>query len=203
VDKVLAIIIAYLLGSIPFAYIAGRTVRNIDIRKVGDNNAGAANVVRHVGLISGIFVLIADTGKGALAVLVAQAMGGDWLAKLLAGIAAIVGHSWPIFSRFQGGRGEATAMGVFFLLIPKEIAITFGLAATTLSITRNTIWTGAALFAPLPFLCFFFSEPLYLTFYSAALPTIVAIRHFMTTRQLSLEAKKEAGRFWVGPKSAG
>jgi len=197
VDRILAVASAYIVGSIPFAYIVSRTIKGIDIRKVGDSNAGAANVFRHIGLYAGIVVLSADIAKGALAMFVAQVLSGDWFVRLLAGGAAVIGHSFPVFLRFRGGRGEATAIGVLLLLIPKEMTITLGLCATTLFTTRNMIWCSAALFAPLPLLCWAFGEPLSSILYSAALPSMVALRHLTTTRHLSPEAREEASRFWV------
>jgi len=198
VEKVLAVASAYIIGSIPFAYIVSRTIKGIDIRKVGDRNAGAANVFRHIGLYAGIVVLTADIAKGALAMFVAQAISGDWFFRLLAGGAAVIGHSFPVFLRFRGGRGEATTIGVLLLLIPKEMAITSALTITLLiTTTRNTLWLSAALFAPLPLLCWAFGEPVSSIVYSAALPGMVGLRHFATMRHLSPEARKEASRLWV------
>jgi glycerol-3-phosphate acyltransferase PlsY len=198
VDKVLAVASAYILGSIPIAYIVSRTIKGIDIRRVGDKNPGAANVFRHIGLYSGIIVLSADIAKGALAMFVAQAISGDWFVRLVAGGAAVIGHSFPVFLRFRGGRGEATTIGVLLLLIPREMAITSALTITLLiTTTRNTLWCSAALFAPLPLLCWAFGEPLSSIIYSAALPSMVGLRHFATMRYLPPEARKEASRFWV------
>ena len=99
-------ILGYLLGSIPTAYIAGRLLRGRDIRQMGDGNVGAQNAFRQLGAKVGITVGIIDIGKGALAVLIAQAAGIPLVAVLITGAAAVVGHNWPVFLGVRGGRGE-------------------------------------------------------------------------------------------------
>ncbi|MCP5116028.1 MAG: glycerol-3-phosphate 1-O-acyltransferase PlsY, partial [bacterium] len=114
---------AYLIGSIPFAWIAGRMAR-IDIRAVGSGNIGASNVYRAVGPAAGILVLAADISKGVAAVWIARKWGGGGETILvLAGLAAIAGHTWTIFLHFRGGKGVATASGVLFSLVPMETSI--------------------------------------------------------------------------------
>ena len=104
-NAVAAIVIAYLLGSIPFAYLAGRA-RGIDLRKVGSGNLGAANVFRTLGRRMGIAVMAADIGKGAAAVLIAKALTDDPWPAVAAG-AAMAGHVFPVWLRFKGGKGVA------------------------------------------------------------------------------------------------
>ena len=120
---IVAIVIGYLLGSIPFAYITGRLIKGVDIRQVGGGNMGALNVAREIGPLPGLMVLIADIGKGALAVLIANWLGLPLIWILIAGFAAVVGHNLPIFLRFKGGKGAATTLGVLFALTPGEFAI--------------------------------------------------------------------------------
>ena len=91
-----AVVIGYLLGSIPPAYIVARLKKKIDIRQVGSGNVGALNVYRNVGPIFGLAVLVADLVKGALAVLIAQWLGLSLVWTCLAGFAAVVGHNWPV-----------------------------------------------------------------------------------------------------------
>ena len=92
------VLLAYLLGSIPSAYIVGRLARGIDIREVGDGNMGAANVFREIGARAGMVVGLADTSKGIVAVLMAREAGSG-LTPLVAGAAAVVGHAWPIIAQ--------------------------------------------------------------------------------------------------------
>ena len=200
-DIALSLILAYFLGSIPFAYLIGR-LKGIDIRKVGDRNVGAFNVFRHAGLIAGIATLVADIGKGALAIVIAKALCGEGLVAFIAGGTAVAGHNWPVFLRFRGGRGVGVIIGVLLVLLPREISITLGLSAAVLFITRNSIWCGVALFVPLPLLCWLFSEPISLLAYSMALPCLSGLAHWLTTRHLLPEAQKEAEMFWIAPEAS-
>ena len=102
-DTIIAVIIGYLLGSIPFAYIAGRLKKGVDIRQVGGGNMGALNTMREVGVTIGFAVLAADIAKGLVAVLVAQWLGLSLIWVFVVGFAAVAGHNWPIFV----GLGEA------------------------------------------------------------------------------------------------
>ena len=109
---------AYLLGSVPAAYLAARWSRGIDIRQCGDGNVGATNLMRLTSKRIGIPVIIFDVGKGALMIWAAQLLGLDITQQVTVGLAAIVGHNWPVFLRFNGGRGIFTSLGVIFILVP-------------------------------------------------------------------------------------
>lgn len=114
----LQIIMGYLIGSIPFAVIISR-MKGVDIRKVGSKNPGAANVLREVGKPYGIIVWILDTAKGALVMFISHRLFHSHLFFVaLVGIAAVVGHCWPIFLKFRGGKGVSTSGGVFLYLLP-------------------------------------------------------------------------------------
>src|SRR4030042_2323091 len=196
----LSLAIAYLLGSIPFAYIIGK-LSGLDVRKVGDRNVGTFNVFRHAGLIAGIATLIADVGKGALTIVIASALSGHELVVFGAGVAAVVGHNWPVFLRFRGGRGLAVVIGVLLALLPREMLISVAISIVVLFATRNSIWFGVALFIPLVLLSWLlFREPVSLLIYSAALPCLAGFTHWLTTRHLSSEAQKESVSFWVARK---
>lgn len=136
-NTVIAIIIGYLLGSIPSAYIAGRLKKGVDIREVGGGNMGALNVIREMGWSAGSLVLFADIVKGVLAVLVARWLGLSLPWILVAGFAAVAGHNWPIFLKFKGGKGGATLMGVLLALVPLEFLSAFVITAIVVIITSN------------------------------------------------------------------
>ena len=180
---VFIIILGYLLGSMPTAYIAGRITRGVDIRQMGDSNMGAQNAFRQLSPITGVIVGIIDAAKGALAILIAYAAGISQLSILLVGIAAVIGHNWPVFLGFRGGRGECTTIGVFSVLMTLPMLISGGLAIATLLRTRNVIKTSIALFVPLPLLCWWFAAPGLLIIYSVFLPSLVGLTHYIRIKQ--------------------
>jgi glycerol-3-phosphate acyltransferase PlsY len=127
---VVLVIAGYLLGSIPFAYLVGRTGGH-DPRREGSGNLGAANVFRTSGPKPALGVLALDVSKGAAAVLLAVRFGAVGAAPAAAGVAAVLGHIYPVWLRFRGGKGVATACGVFSVLMPVALvpaAVIFGAA---------------------------------------------------------------------------
>jgi glycerol-3-phosphate acyltransferase PlsY len=137
------VIVAYLLGSIPFGYLIVRLTSGADIRQTGSGGTGATNVSRRAGKAAGILTLILDAFKGALAVLVARVVlssGGTnpnakwWVAA--AAIAAIAGHIFPVWLAFRGGKGVATAVGVFFMLAPFALLCAGIVFIIVVSLTR-------------------------------------------------------------------
>ena len=133
-NEALAVAVAYLLGSIPFAFLAGRA-RGIDLRTVGSGNLGAANVFRTLGRGWGIGVMAADIGKGLLAVLIARAITDDPWPAIAAG-AAMAGHVFPVWRRFKGGQGVAVGGGGVIGLMPLAAAVLLGLWLVILLTTR-------------------------------------------------------------------
>jgi glycerol-3-phosphate acyltransferase PlsY len=114
------VIIGYLLGSIPFAYIVAKLSKGVDIREVDTGNVGAAATMRGIGVWQGIVVVIADIAKGAVTILIAQALGVHLFWVLGAGFAAFLGHNFPVYIGFKGGHGAATTIGIFLVLAPLE-----------------------------------------------------------------------------------
>jgi glycerol-3-phosphate acyltransferase PlsY len=204
----IAITIGYLLGSLPSAYIAGRLVKGIDIRKVGGCNMGALNTLREVGPLPGLAVLVADIGKGALAVLIASWLGLPLLWILAAGFAAVVGHNWPVFLRFSGGKGAATTIGVMLALTPAEMGISLAIIVAVIIITSNfrlAIFIGLAV---LPILIWQFAGPVSIIAYSLALLLFLGIRSLPGTRETVAASKAKKGlifdreyHFWQTRKS--
>jgi len=180
----LIVVLGYFLGSIPTAYIAGRVVKGIDIRQVGDANMGAQNAFYQLGAKVGVAVGVIDASKGALAILIAQAVHIPQETVLLTGAAAVIGHNWPLFIGFRGGRGESTTIGVLLTLITQPMLIISGVAAGTLLITKNVILASAVLFIPLPLVCWWLGVPGVLVGYGIALPCLVGFSHFLRTRRV-------------------
>ena len=176
------IIIGYLLGSVPTAYIAGRILKGGDIRHLGDENAGAANAFRVLGHKAGVLVGFIDAGKGALAVLIAQTSDMSQTVVMFTGAAAVIGHNWPVFIGFRGGRGESTTIGVLLTLVTQPMLILAGPTILVLLIKRNVIIASAVLFVPLSLVGWWVGTPSSLIIYSIALPCLVGFTHFLRTR---------------------
>lgn len=149
-NAVIAVIISYLLGSVSFSIVIARLVKGIDIRQHGSGNAGATNTLRVLGKGPGIAVFILDIAKGVAAVWIGHALNGGYesWAPVLCGLAAIVGHNWPVWFRFKGGKGIATTVGVIATLafIPALIA---GVVAIAVIATTRYVSVGSLLFAAL------------------------------------------------------
>jgi len=176
---ILSIIIGYLLGSIPTAYIVSRIRKGIDIRNVGSGNMGAANVIRQIGTHEGIFVGLIDVAKGVVAILIAQTLNISEPWVFGTGFGALVGHNFPVFAGFRGGRGSATIIGIFLVLAPEAMLVTLAIIAIPFFTTRK--FTSAILigFALLPLFAWLFEGSLPLVRY------VLAVDLFMLVRNLS------------------
>lgn len=173
---VLAIVIAYLLGSIPSAYIAGRLVKGVDIRKVGGGNMGAVNTMREIGAVAGFSVLFADMAKGAIAILIAQWLGLHLIWVFIVGLAAVVGHNWSVWLKFRGGQGLATTLGVLLALVPLEFAISFAIIVIVVLLTSNMRLAAGVGLVFLPLIIWLFGGELSIILYSIALPLFCSLK---------------------------
>jgi glycerol-3-phosphate acyltransferase PlsY len=160
---VISVVIAYLLGSIPTAYIITRFGYGKDIRKLGGGNVGTHNVYVNVGKLPGIIVGIIDVSKGVGSVYIALAFLASsdlfyWV--FAAGLAAVIGHIWPVFLKFKGGNGIATSIGILFVLMTRESMIALAVAVLLLVITRNTILSiNIGLLLTIPIAPIFLRDP--------------------------------------------
>lgn len=157
----LAIVIAYIVGSIPTGYLIARWVKGVDIRKLGDGATGATNVYREVGPAAGIGTAIGDVAKGAVAVVVARALLVPDIVLIPVALAAVSGHNWPVFLRFQGGAGLATSLGVLFAALPREsliLLVPFAVLAATVGRRIGMGPSGAFLLVPLILLAWWLGE---------------------------------------------
>ena len=121
-ELVTVIALAYLVGSVPFAFLLSRR-RGIDLRQVGSGNVGASNVLRTSGVRVAVLAMGLDAIKGVVAVVVAERLTGGVGAPMAAGLASVFGHIYPVWLRFRGGKGVATAAGVFAVLTPAALGI--------------------------------------------------------------------------------
>jgi glycerol-3-phosphate acyltransferase PlsY len=136
-DVILYVVCSYLLGAIPFSIIVGYLFTGTDVRKHGSGNAGATNVYRLAGPVAAVLASLLDIAKGAIPVLVVGVMqpGNQWL-QIGCGLAAVLGHVFPIYVRFRGGKGVNTLLGVFIILLPLETGICFVIFALVFGLTR-------------------------------------------------------------------
>jgi glycerol-3-phosphate acyltransferase PlsY len=178
-----ALLGAYLLGSIPSAYIVARLVAGVEIRQVGDGNMGAKNTFESVGRLAGVVVGVADIGKGALAVALARYLAVPEGVVLLAGVCAVLGHDFPVFLGFRGGQGMAAMVGVFCILFPQQTVPSLGVLAIALVLTRNWELSCAAGFVTLVILMWLAGQPPRLLLYVVVLLLTHALMKLLRTRQ--------------------
>jgi glycerol-3-phosphate acyltransferase PlsY len=131
----LVVSLGYLIGSVPFAHLLSRR-RGIDLRRVGSGNVGASNVLRTSGVRWAVLAMCLDSCKGAAAVLVAERLMPSPGAPVAAGVASVIGHVYPLWLRFRGGKGVATAAGVFAVVTPVALAIASGVFVVAVCLTR-------------------------------------------------------------------
>ncbi len=181
----LLIVGAYLLGSAPAAYLVAKWFRGVDIRQYGSGNVGATNLLRLTSKRLAIPVIIFDLGKGAVTVGAAQLLGMSLAQQVIVGLATIVGHNWPVFLRFNGGRGVLTTLGVAFVLpVLNNLAPTWILAFGPIALGNIFIIHNVPLgivtgIASLPLVSWGVGEPLPLTLGFLAMFLILAIRRLM------------------------
>ena len=151
---------AYLLGSIPSAYLLVRLVKGVDVREVGTRNMGTVNTYYQVGKAGALLVLLADAGKGALAVLLPGWLGAPAWAVYLAAPLAVAGHNWPVFLGFRGGKGAATVLGVSLALLPVQTLVALAPALLVGLLLRNVIIGALAALAAINVLTWATGQPL-------------------------------------------
>ena len=159
IEFALLIIASYLLGSVPAAYLLAKWFYGIDIRKQGTGKIGASNVLRLTSIWLAIPVAIFDIGKGALMVWAAQLLGLGAVEQITVGVITIIGHNWPIFLGFKGGRGVFTSLGVITILSPWLGLIIF-VTPYLFAPIRQVAFGVFVDLVSLPFLSWFLSQPL-------------------------------------------
>jgi acyl phosphate:glycerol-3-phosphate acyltransferase len=183
---VLAIVCAYLVGSIPFALILATRWGSGDLYRIGSGNPGAANVWRVVGRRAGLLVAILDITKGAAGVAVARLLNGDGGTPAAAGLAAVVGHIYPVWLRYRGGKGVATACGAFSMLAPAALLPALAIFVAGVWTTKYVSLGSVLASVSLPALVFVTGSPP--PVFAAALATAILIvfRHRSNLARLRL-----------------
>jgi glycerol-3-phosphate acyltransferase PlsY len=184
ISSTVAITIAYLIGSIPTAYITGRLVKGFDIRQVGTRNMGAMNVFYQIGFLAGLMVLAIDIGKGAAVVALARLMGTPEIIQLLAGASAVIGHGFTIFLNFRGGRGGATCIGVLAYLMPWGIPIYLAVFGAGLLFTRFPTFSYSLALVSFPFIAWLMYHDGTLVVYSILLLLLPAIKYIPRIKEM-------------------
>ena len=185
-NEALAIIIGYLLGSIPAAYIITRLIKGGDIRKMGGGNVGGLNVFREVGPWPAVAVGLVDFGKGAAAVAIAKwGLNAPEAYVLLAGLAAVIGHNWMVWLRFSGGKGMGAAIGALIVLLPLynlslQLGIFAAIIIVPLILTRNVALSMFLGLIALPIIVWFSTKSEYATIISAALLLVIVVKFLPT-----------------------
>lgn len=194
----LAIILSYLIGAVSFSYLMGQLLKKLDIRDHGSGNAGATNTLRVLGVGPAIIVLLLDCAKGILAVWVGYLLtGGEPLFAAAAGLAAVLGHNWPIFFGFRGGKGVATTIGVLATLVfwPALIA---GITAILSIVITRYVSLGSLIFTIgttilLIFTFGIFNYPFVYVYFIAALTVLSIWRHSANIKRLTQGSESKIG----------
>lgn len=182
----------YAVGSVPFAYLLARRV-GIDVRVAGSGNVGAANVLRTTGMPLGLTVMVLDIGKGAATVLAAYAGAGSHHSLAAAGAAAIVGHIYPIWLRFHGGKGVAVAAGVFSVLAPFATMLAAAVFFATVSLTRIVSLGSVAATVTLPSVAWLAGSPPPVIAAAIGTGALILFRHRANLRRLALGTERRLG----------
>jgi glycerol-3-phosphate acyltransferase PlsY len=185
----LAILLAYMIGSVPFALLLARRWGTPDLRAMGSGNLGAANVLRASGTTAGLLVALLDITKGAASVALARYLTDGPAAPAVAGLAAIVGHVYPVWLRFRGGKGVATACGVFTVLTPPALTI----FALTVWFTKYISLGSVLASLALPVLAYLAGSPASVTTAACAATALIVFRHRSNLSRLHAGRERRVG----------
>jgi glycerol-3-phosphate acyltransferase PlsY len=182
----------YLSGSVPFAFLLARRA-GIDVRVVGSGNVGAANVLRTTGAWRGFVVMALDVAKGAAAVIVVYLTAGGPPVAAVTGAAAIVGHIYPVWLRFHGGKGVAVAAGVFSVLSPIATGVAASLFLVTVWATRYVSLGSIAATVVLPPVAWWAGAPRAVVAAAVGTGALILFRHRANLRRLRSGTERKMG----------
>ena len=187
------IALSYLLGSIPTGFILGAWA-GVDVRKSGSGNVGATNVARVVGKRQGLYTLMADAAKGWLPVFVSLQLGLSTHMAAAVGVAAFLGHLFPIFLKFKGGKGVATALGVFIALAPLGTLLLIILFGGVILLSRTVSLASIIAAAAAPAVFWWLSYSAAVIGAGAVLAAIIIVRHRSNIQRLLAGTEPKFGR---------
>jgi len=189
----IAVVAGYLIGSIPFALVLARRWGTADLRTIGSGNLGAANVMRVSGVAPGVLVAVLDLAKGAASVALAQRVRPDGATAALAGFAAIMGHIYPVWLRFKGGKGVATACGVFSVLTPAVVPPVLTIFLATVALTKYISLGSLLATIALPPIAYAIGSPPPSVFAAIAASAVIVIRHRSNLVRLRTGTERRIG----------
>jgi glycerol-3-phosphate acyltransferase PlsY len=183
--RALGLVASYLIGAIPVGFLVARAAGGFDIRGKGSGNIGATNVLRTLGPVPAVLTLLGDVGKGYLAVRVAEVLGPEPAWGAAGALLAVVGNCWPVFLRFRGGKGMATALGAFLALVPKAVLPSAVLWIAIAAISRYVSLASIAAVLVLPVGAFVLGYPRASTGAAALAALVILWRHRENIRRLA------------------
>jgi acyl phosphate:glycerol-3-phosphate acyltransferase len=192
-ESIIAVVVGYGVGSLPIGYVVTRALRGIDLRRVGSGNVGAANVYRAAGLSIALIVMAIDMAKGACTVAAARAIGGG-VVPIAAAVAAVLGHVYPVWLRFRGGKGVATAAGVFSVLAPMATLLAAIAFVATVWVTRYVSLGSIIASATLPPLAWVTDAPLPVVLASCLTAALIIERHRPNLARLHAGTERRVGQ---------
>jgi acyl phosphate:glycerol-3-phosphate acyltransferase len=193
-DSVLPILIGYGVGSLPLGYLVANRVKGVDLRRVGSGNVGAANVYRTAGLALALIVVLVDVAKGASSVFFAARWATGAADPIAAGVAAIIGHVYPVWLRFHGGKGVATACGVFWMLAPLATAVSATMFVIVVWLTRYVSLGSIVATLALPPLAWFTDKSIAIVIGAAVAAAVIVQRHHANLARLQQGSERRLGR---------
>jgi glycerol-3-phosphate acyltransferase PlsY len=188
----LPVLFGYFAGSVPFAFLLARRA-GIDVRVAGSGNVGAANVLRTAGTRRAIIVMLLDVAKGAIAVVIVSVAAGSVGVAALAGAAAIIGHIYPVWLRFHGGKGVAVAAGVFSVLSPVATGMAAALFLVTVWLTRYVSLGSIAATLALPPMAWWAGAPRAVVVAATGAGALILFRHRANLRRLRQGTERRMG----------
>lgn len=188
----LTVLLGYLAGSVPFAFLLARPV-GVDVRVAGSGNVGAANVFRTAGAGRGALVLILDIGKGALAVAFASVTNASIPLTAATGAAAVLGHVYPVWLQFHGGKGVAVAAGVFAVLAPLATLTAVSVFLLFVSLTRYVSLASVAATIALPPAAWLTGAPLTVVVTTIGVAALILFRHRSNIGRLRAGTERRIG----------
>jgi len=196
-NMVLLIVLCYLLGSIPFGYIIVKLTKGVDVRQLGSHSTGATNVLRASGKTASVVVLLLDVFKGYLAVGLANyftlSPGTVDLAKIIAAFSVIIGHSWPVFLNFRGGKSVATGFGAFLGIMPVPAIISLAVFIIIVAITGFVSLGSIIAVSLMPVYCISYGKQPSFILIALIIALVIIIRHKNNIKRLISGTENKIG----------